>query len=91
MKDNVTLDVTQAELQVRRAKAKVEVALLAVDQADENLRIMRQRFKSGTATPTELLDAEVALLQATTGRTGAMIERAIADARLSKSVGGLTN
>lgn len=91
MKDNTILDVTRAELQVRRAKAKVEVALLAVEQADENLRIMRQRFKSGTATPTELLDAEVALLQATTGRTGAIIEKAIADARLSKSVGGLTN
>jgi outer membrane protein TolC len=91
MTDNAILDVTRAELQVRRAREKVEVALLAVDQADENLRIMQQRFKSGTATPTELLDAEVALLQAMTGRTGALIENAVADARLAKSIGGLNN
>jgi outer membrane protein len=88
-KENASLEVTEADLEVRRAREKVEVAVLSVQQAQESLRMTREMFKNGSATPTDLLDAEVGLLQATTARTGAWIERALADARLAKAVGHL--
>jgi len=88
MKDNIVLDVKRYYLAVERAREKIQVAGVGVDQAEENARTTRDKYTSGLATSTELLDADVALLQAHTNYTGALVEQEIAVARLRKSVGG---
>jgi len=87
MKEGAKLDVTRSHLQVVQAGRKLEVARLAVEQAEEGLRITRDRYTQSLATPSELLDAEVALLQAVIGRTAATIEKEVAETRLAKAVG----
>lgn len=89
MKDNVALDVKRQSLAVTRAKEKVQVAMLAIEQADENQRTTNDKFKQGLATSTELLDANVALLQAKTSYSAALVEHEVARARLTKAVGSL--
>jgi outer membrane protein TolC len=74
-------------LSLARAKDKVRVASLAVSQAEENLRVNREKFKQGVALNTDVLDAEVALLQAEMNRTQAEIDLILARARLEKALG----
>jgi outer membrane protein TolC len=87
LKDNATLDVKRSQLGVLRASKRIEVARAAIDQADENSRSINEKYKNGLATSTELLDASVALLQARTNYTGALVEHQIALARLNRAVG----
>ncbi|HTP12333.1 MAG TPA: TolC family protein [Bacteroidota bacterium] len=87
LKDGVTLDVTQSYLAFRQAKKKIELAQLSVDQATENLRVTREKFKAELTTNSELLDAEVTLLQAKVQLVQSLVEHELAEARLEKAVG----
>jgi outer membrane protein len=87
MKENVSLEVTRYDLAKRRAKDKVNVAALAISQAEENARTTQDKYRSGLATSTDVLDASVALLQARTNYTGALVEFEVARARLVRASG----
>jgi outer membrane protein TolC len=87
MKDNASLDVRRSLLGVVRAAQRIGVAHDAVEQADENSRTTNEKYKNGLATSTELLDASVAVLQARTNYSGALVEYEIARARLDKALG----
>jgi outer membrane protein TolC len=88
LKDNITLEVRRASLTLGRSREKLGVARLAVDQAEENRRMTTDRYRNGIATSSDLLDAEVALLQSKTNFTGAVVEYALAKARLERAIGG---
>ena len=87
MKDNISLEVTRATLNVDRARKKVAVAQLAIEQADENVRTTTDKYKNGLATSSDLLDADVALLQTKTSLSASKVEYALALARLNKATG----
>jgi len=87
LEDQAVLDVTQSRLALAQAREKIKVAGEAVGQADENLRIVREKFKQGVALNTEVLDADVFLLQARMARTQAAIDLVLAQARLDKALG----
>ena len=87
LEDQAVLEVTQCRLSLARAGEKVRVAGQAVGQAEENLRVVRERFRQGIALSVDVLDAEMALLQAKLGRTQASIDRVLAQARLEKALG----
>ncbi|HUL43521.1 MAG TPA: TolC family protein [Bacteroidota bacterium] len=87
MKDNVSLEVRRNLLAIRRAKEKIAVAKVGVDEAEESVRTTGDKYRSGLATSTELLDADVALLQAKINYTGALVEQELARATLKKSLG----
>jgi outer membrane protein TolC len=87
LEDQAVLEVTQSRLALARAREKTVVAAAAVVQADENLRLVRERFRQGVALNTEVLDAEVFLLQARLARTQAGIDHVLAQARLEKALG----
>ena len=89
LKENVSLDVKRQALAVSRAKEKIQVAGLAIEQAEENQRTTGDKFRQGLATSTDLLDANVALLQAKTNYSGALVEHEVAVARLKKALGSL--
>lgn len=83
-------DARSREIKAGRSRIGPDVsrvAGLAVSQAGENLRVTQERFKQGIALNTEVLDAEVALLQAELNRTQAGIDLVLAQAKLEKALG----
>ncbi len=87
IQDGITLDLTQAYLNLQQAKERIDVAEQGVKQAEENHRVTSKRFAAGLASTSDLLDAEVALLQAKTNQTNSLVDYALAQARIEKSIG----
>lgn len=54
----IELQVRSAWLQLNETIARIKLADLAVEQANENLRVVRDRYRNGEGTNTEVLDAE---------------------------------
>ncbi|MFN0158726.1 MAG: TolC family protein [Bacteroidota bacterium] len=89
-KDNASLEVKRQHLFVQRATEKIAVAKLMTEQSEENVRSTNDKYRHGLATSSELLDAEVAVLQARTNYTGALVEYEIAVAKLKRASGDFT-
>ena len=83
-------------LQVRRtwndrgeADSRMKVAESAVEQATENLRVVRNRYQAGASTNSEVLDAEALREQALSNRDNARFEVELARLRLARAIGAL--
>lgn len=87
LRDGITLEVTQNYLAFNQSKQRIRLSELGVEQASENYRVTAEKFKAGLTTNSELLDAEVALLQSKLQLTQALVEYGLAEARLEKAVG----
>jgi len=87
VKDAIALEVTQNYLNLLQAKEKIFVAENSISQAQENYRVTNEKFKNGLVLSSELLDAEVLLLQANTNHIQALVDYELAKARLEKSSG----
>jgi outer membrane protein TolC len=87
MERAVTLQVFQHDATMRQAAQRREVAQRAVIQAAESHRMTQEKFKQGVATNTDLLDAEIALLQAKLNYTQAQVDYQIASAQLLHAAG----
>jgi outer membrane protein len=85
----IELEVRQAWLDVREARARVSAATEAVAEADENLRISRELYGSGLGTNTQVLDAVALQVTAANNRDNAALDEALALYRLSYAAGGL--
>jgi outer membrane protein len=88
LKDAVTLDVTQTYYNLIKAKEKVLVTEQTVSQAEENYRVTEEKFRQGLTLNSELLDAEVALVQAKTNYAQSIADYELAKAQIEKSTGG---
>jgi outer membrane protein len=86
-KDGITLEVTQSYLGIQKAKERKNVSEQGVAQAEENYRTMDGKYKQGLAANSELLDAEVALLQAKLNLTQSLVDYELAIAQLSRAIG----
>jgi outer membrane protein TolC len=87
MKDAVELDLNQSYLLLRQATERISISREAVEEAQESLRITKNRFAGGFATNTDVLDAEVGLLQAQLNYTVSIADYEVADAKMKRSVG----
>ncbi len=85
----IALQVRQAWLGVEEARKRVQVSADAVEQAEENLRIARERYGAGLGTQTQLLEAETLRVQALTNRDNAVLDASLARLRLARAVGTL--
>jgi outer membrane protein TolC len=85
--NDLSLEVTVAHRGVVSAQARVELARPAVEQSTEALRIVRRRYRNGTATPTDVIDAETARTRAEQRFASARIEHLSALARLAYVMG----
>jgi len=63
LNDNIRLEVSKAYLNWTSNQKKIEVYAKAVEQANENYRITKNKYDNSFATTTELIDADVAQLQ----------------------------
>jgi len=64
MNNNIRLQVNKAYLNWLSSQKKIDVYAKAVEQADENYRIVNNKYANSLATLTDLLEADVAQLQA---------------------------
>ncbi len=83
----IAADVEQRLLDVQSSEAMVRAAAAAVASAGEAARVVGDRFAAGVATSTDVLVAQVALLESELARTRAMASRRLAEARLERSLG----
>ena len=85
--DLVRLEVKAAYLELGSSRQKVKVTEKAVEQAEENLRLQRLRFREGVATATDVIDAVTLLTRAETNYWMARYDLRRAEARLLHSMG----
>jgi outer membrane protein len=85
--NDISLEVTVAHRGVVSAQVRVKLAQPAVKQSAEALRIVRQRYRAGTATPTDVIDAETARTRAEQRYVSARIEYLSALTRLAYVMG----
>jgi outer membrane protein len=86
----VRLQVSRAHIQRQTAQLSLQTARTAIDQAQENLRILRNRYGAGLATITDLLRAEDAERQSQNNYWHAVYENAMSYAQLLFATGTLT-
>jgi outer membrane protein TolC len=85
----IELQVRQAYLGIQESRQRVAVTAQAAAQADENLRIARERYTAGLGTQTQLLQAETLRVQALRNRDDATLDAGLAQLRLARAVGAL--
>ena len=83
----IALEVRQRLLDVESARAALVAAVDEVRSAAEARRVVAERFNVGVATNTEVLDAQLELLQAELDRARALANIRLADARLDRALG----
>ncbi len=83
----VQVEVRQRLADLASARASVEAARTGVVAAAEARRVLAERFSAGVATNTEVLDTQVALLQAELELTRAFANTQLAAARLDRALG----
>jgi outer membrane protein TolC len=80
-------DVTQRRLDLLAAQAAVGAARDGETAAAEAHRVVMERFKAGLVSNTDVLDAQVALVQAQLDVTRATTSVRLARARLARTLG----
>jgi len=87
LEDQIRLEIKQAYLDLDEAEKNIPTTTKAVEQAEENLRVSRERYKAQVATSTEVLDAQTLLTRALTNYYSALYSHHLARARLERALG----
>jgi outer membrane protein len=85
----VRVETQQAYLQSLSAWQRIDASEAAVNQADENLRIVKTRYENGLLTIVSLLDAEAASQKAQTNYLQAIHDHQAARTQLALATGTL--
>lgn len=88
--DRIRLDITQAYQGYILSLKKIEVYKKAVEQADENYRITKNKFDNSLVTTTDLLEADVAQLQAQLSSLLSKADALVAYKKLQQTAGILS-
>src|SRR5437870_1333337 len=84
-RNNVSLEVRQALLNLRQQAESIGVADKGLQQGRENLSLAEGRYKTGVGNIIELTDAQVALVSAEASRVQALVGYRTALATLERS------
>jgi len=85
----LALEVRQCLLDLGSSRAALAASEEAVAAATEAHRVVSERFRAGVATSTDVLDAQLALVQAELERTQLLAGLRVNEARLLRAVGRL--
>jgi outer membrane protein TolC len=83
----LAVDVRQRTLDIESGLAAVQAAADGITAAEAARRVVSERYRAGVIAQGEVLDAELALLQAQLDRTRALAGVKLAEARLARAVG----
>jgi outer membrane protein TolC len=82
-------DIRQRLLDIDSGRAALTASEEAVTAATEARRVLEERYRAGVATSTDVLDAQVSLLEAELERTNLAASLRLSEARLLRALGGL--
>jgi outer membrane protein TolC len=85
--DTVTLEVNLAFRGVIATSERIRLTEPTIEQASENLRLVRVKYRNGNATPTDLIDAETAATRSQLRYHAAVYDYLTALARLDYAMG----
>lgn len=89
LESKISFEVRQKWIDLETARKRVLVARKTTAQADENLRVARNRYQQQAGTNTEVLDAESLRVQAYMNLYSSSYQAALAGLRLRRAVGSL--
>jgi len=89
-KEKIELQATQTAYQMDEANKRLTMAETSVKRADENLRTATLGFTEGVITPTTVMEAQTAWLQAKSQKIDAEIDVRLSQVNLKKATGTLT-
>ena len=85
----IMLQVRQAWLDVMETQTRITVTREATQQAEENLRVVKDRYREGVGTNTEVLDAETLRTKSYNNYYNAVYDAVMANIRLQYATGEL--
>ncbi len=91
LNDEVRLQINEAYQNYLLNQKKIQVYQTAIAQAEENYKIVRNKFQNQLATTTDLLDADVAQLQARLNFAFAKADASVSYNKLLQTAGLLIN
>ncbi len=87
VKNGIILEVKDTCLNLTSAIEVIKSAGKAVESADENYRISKEKYRSGIGSNLEMIDAQTALKEAKTDFYQAQFDYQIAKAKLNQAIG----
>ncbi len=87
LREEIKLQVKSAYLRLQSARNRLEVARKAIEQAEENYRLHRLRYKEGVGTSTDVTDALVLLRSQKSNYYRAVYDAKRAEAELLYAMG----
>ena len=88
-RDLIELQVNQSTLHVEEANKRLALAQTSIERAEENLRVANVGFQEGVITPTTVMEAQTAWLQARSQLIDAQIDVRLSQVDLQKALGTL--
>jgi len=88
-REKIELQVNQSAFKVEEANRKLAMAQSNIQHADENLRMANLGFREGVITPTTVMEAQTAWLQAQSQKIDAEIDLKLSQVDLQKALGTL--
>ena len=85
----IDLQVNQSSFKVTEANKRLALAQKSIERAEENLRVANVGFQEGVITPTTVMEAQTAWLQAQSQKIDAEIDVRLAQVDLQKALGTL--
>jgi len=89
LESQIALQVLAANLLRDESDSRIPVAATAVAQAQENLRVARDRYQSGVGSHTEVLDAETLRIKSGSNYYSALYDHVLALQRVKRASGSL--
>ncbi|SDK19145.1 Outer membrane protein TolC [Catalinimonas alkaloidigena] len=89
LSDQVKSEINQAFLDYQQSLEKIRISQKAITQAQENYRITKNKYDNSLVLLTDLLEADVTLLQTQINLASARAEAAVAYYTLQKASGNL--
>ena len=83
----IRADVQKQLVELASSRAALVPAGLAVTAAEETRRVVTDRYEAGVATTLDVLDAQLAVLQAALDRTRVLADIRLSEARLARILG----
>jgi outer membrane protein len=86
---DIALEVRSQWLDLAEARRRIPVTRQAIAQAEENVKVVLDRYREGLSTYTQVLDAESLRVQTFTNYYAAVYDSVLAAYRLKRAVGSL--
>lgn len=89
VREKIGLQVSQSKFRVTEAAKRLAMAQKSIERAEENLRTANLGFSEGVITPTVVMEAQTAWLQAKAQQIDAQIDVMLSEVDLQKARGRL--